>query len=316
MSKNKTQKKKASALWLIPAAGAAVFTGELYRYMFCRKGSKLFSAFESGKGHEGGYYQFRDEAAERFRKIPHKTWSILSKRGDLLKGFYYSCGGQGKRVAFLIHGYRSEHIDTVGMYYDYYRSRDIDIFCCDHTASGESQGDYIGFDVLETEDCLRWIRVLVEKLGPDVEILLHGFSMGAATVMQMSSRCPENVKFIVEDSGYQNARASLKHQIGPLYQPMRLMNRAVARYDIDDSDVTESLLRSRIPMLFVHGEEDRLVPFENGPRLYELYEGEKDCLFQPGTRHIETMYTSPQEYAAKLDSFVEKYFSPAAVEKG
>ena len=300
-------KLKKKKLLVLPVVGAAVFTEELYRHMFCRKGSPLFSLLFDSKGHEEGYYQFRDAAAARLRALEHEEFTIYSARAQKLKGFYYPCGAEGKKIAFLVHGYRSEHADTGGMYYDYYKSRGIDVFCCDHTAGGQSEGHFIGFDVFETEDCLLWLGYLRKRFGEDVQIILHGFSMGAATVLQMSSHCPPNVKFIIEDSGYRNARASLDHQIGPMYQPMRALNKAVAGYDLDDSDVTESMMASRLPILFVHGQDDKLVPFENGPTLYEMYPGEKDCFFPADTRHIESMYTSPEEYGQKIDSFLSKY---------
>ena len=146
-----------------------------------------------------------------------------------------------------------------------------------------------------------------KHFGEDVEIILHGFSMGAATVLQMSSHCPKNVKFIIEDSGFINARASLAHQVGPMYQPLRWINRLIAGYDLDASDVTASLKKADIPILFVHGRDDKLVPFENGPKLYEMYPGEKDYFFPEHTRHIESMYTSSEEYGKKIDQFIKKY---------
>ncbi len=287
-----------------------LFMEELYRYIFCRRPSGLFTLLFDSNGHDEAYYRARDDAADRLRNIPCETYTITGGRGETLKGFYYPCGAGGKRLVFLIHGYRSNHIETGGLFYDYYHSRGIDIFCCDHTASGESGGHLIGFDVWESQDCLHWIDFLREKFGSDIEIILHGFSMGGGTVLQMSGHCPANVKLIVSDSGFRSARAALQHQIGPLYHPLRLMNRLIAGYDWNDSDVTDSLAVSRIPILFVHGQDDKLVPYSNGPFLYNMYQGEKDCLFPPHTRHIESMYTVPQEYREKLDRLIGQYMTP------
>ena len=294
---------------VIPAAILAFFFEEFYRYMMCRNSSRLFEKLFDSKGHAPEYYVYRAEGKAKMEALDQKVFTIQSARGQKLKGFYYPNGSRGKTVAFCVHGYRSEHADTGGICYDYYKSRGIDFFCCDHTAHGQSQGHFIGFDVLECEDCLLWVDFLIKKFGPDVEIILHGFSMGAATVMQMSSRCPKNVKFIVEDSGFCDARASLAHQIGPLYRPLWLLNRLIAGYDLDRSDVTGSLAQSRLPILFVHGQDDKLVPYEIGPRLYEDYEGPKDCFFPADTRHIESMYTCPKEYGEKLDKFCKEYLN-------
>lgn len=305
--------KFVKAAIAVPAAGAVLFTGELYRYLFCRNSSALFSKLFDTKGHEDAYYVWRNGGTRNVQEAKQRVFTMKIGGGEERKGFYYPNGANGTKIAFVVHGYRSEHAETAGICYDYYKSRGIDLFCCDHVASGESQGNFIGFDVLETKDCLRWVDFLLEQFGADTEIILHGFSMGAATVLQMSSHCPKNVKFIVEDSGFINARASLQHQIGPMYQPMRVVNRAIAGYDLDDSDVTASLAQSTVPILFVHGRDDKLVPFENGPALYEMYKGEKDSFFPPDTRHIESMYTHPEEYSAKLDRFVEKYLTHPSV---
>ena len=74
------------------------------------------------------------------------------------------------------------------MFLDYYRSRGIDIFAPDNTAAGESEGHLIGFDVYESQDCLDWIDFLRHKFGEDVQIILHGFSMGGATVLKIWTR--------------------------------------------------------------------------------------------------------------------------------
>ena len=299
--------KWAIGIGIVLLLGFGFFTEELYRYVFCRKTSKLFCRLFDSKGHEDAYYAWRDAGAELLKSLPCETLTMQSDRGEALKGYYYPQGTAGKVIAVIVHGYRSDHVDTGALCCRYYQSRGIDMFLCDHTASGDSEGEFIGFDVFETEDCLKWLQVLRQRFGADTQFILHGFSMGAATVMRMSSRCPENVKFIVEDSGYRNADSAMRHQVLFMYEPLRFLNKLIGGYDWNDSDVTESLGRSKIPMLFVHGTEDKLVPAENGPWLYDFYPGEKDCFFPGNTRHRESMYTSEGPYGEKLDSFLKKY---------
>ena len=292
-----------------PALCAAVFTGELYRYTFCRESSRLLAPFLDKKGHEPDYYRFRDSAADRLRRTPSEPMEIRSARGARLRGWYYPLAGEGRRIAFLVHGYRSEHIETAGPYLDYYASRGFDLFCCDHTAHGESGGRLIGFDLFESEDCLLWLDALRERLGADVQIVLHGFSMGAATVLQMSSRCPGQVRLIVADCGYVSAEELLRASFGSFYGVMRALNRLIAGYDLADTDVRPALAASRLPILFVHGREDTTVPFSSGERLYAFYSGPKDCLFVPGARHVESIYRDAGGYAAKLDGMIQTHLT-------
>ncbi len=293
----------------LPPLVLTTLTGELYRHVFCRSGSPLLTPLLDKKGHEEDYYLHRDGTAAALRELPREELCLLSGRGRVLRGFYYPGGGEGKRIAFLVHGYRSEHAETAGMYREYYRSRGFDLFCCDHEAHGASEGDFIGFGTYEVEDCLRWIHVLRRRFGPEVQIVLHGFSMGAATVLRMAPRCPENVRFLVADSGYRDAQSQLRGQLGPLFPILRALHRLIAGVDLRQADVRAALGDAKIPILFVHGREDRTVPFENGPLLYESYRGEKDCLFVPGARHVESMHVSPEAYAQKLDAFIRRYLA-------
>lgn len=288
-------------------AAASFITTEMYRYIFCRKGSPILNRILDKKGHISDYYIQRDAAANALRAKEQERYVITSRRGARLQGFYFPCGGSRKRIVFIIHGYRSEHADTAGMFYDYYSSRGFDIFACDHTASGESGGHLIGFDTFESEDCLAWIDFLRRKFGDSVQIILHGFSMGGATVLKMSAQCPHNVKFIISDSGYISAEDIFRTRLGPFFKPMCLLNRLISGYSISDTDVRPELFKSTLPILFVHGMEDRTVPYEQGFELYSAYRGIKDCLFTETTRHIETIYTEPDKYAEKLDSFIEKF---------
>lgn len=298
------------ARYLIPAAlaaSAALFVEELYRFTFCRESSPILGPLLDKKSHEEAYYQVRDAAAEALRHRPRERLQIRSSRGETLTGFYYPGCGEGKRIAFLVHGYRSEHAETAGLYVDCYERLGFDLFCLDQTAHGESEGRLIGFDVYEADDCLRWIDELRRRFGEDVQIILHGFSMGGATVLKAVPDCPPLVKFIVDDCGYADAQAQLKSSLGALYPLLRSVNRAVAGYDLADADVRPGLARSKLPILFVHGMQDKTVPFENGKQLYALYQGPKDCLFVENARHVESMYRAPEAYEKKLADFIRRY---------
>ena len=297
------------------AAGAALFLGalglgELYRYTFCREYSRLSGALLDKRNHADAYYAHRDGAAAALRYRTRREYTLESARGEKLRGYLYPAPqGGGKRMAFIVHGYRSEHAETAGMYYDYYASRGFDLFCCDNVASGGSEGDTIGYDFFESADTLRWLDFVAEEFGEDVQIALHGFSMGGATVLSISDRVPEQVKFIVSDSAFTTAEDILRPALGPLYAPLCLICRAVAGYDLSETDVRPHLRSAKVPILFVHGRQDPSVPFAMGEELYGLCPTEKDCLFVDEARHVECMHVAPEAYAAKLDAFIEKYLT-------
>lgn len=294
---------------IIAAAAVPVYAVlDIYRFVFWRSRSRLSTLLLDKKGHAEDYYVRRDSAADRLREKMHVRYTISSDRGETLQGFYYPAGKKpGKKLVFIVHGYHSEHAETAGMFYDLYHSRGFDIFTCDNTASGESGGKLFGYNVFESADCLKWLNFLRSQFGEDIKVVLHGFSLGGATVLKMSDRCPDCVKFIVSDSGFIDAREILRSQLGPLYGLMAGLNRIVAGYDLAETDVRENIKNSHLPFLIVHGKDDKTVPFSMAPRIFELCPTDKDFLFTEGAKHIETMHIAPEAYARKLDRFIKEY---------
>jgi len=290
----------------VPLALTGLGFAELYRYVFFRH--KGITSLLDTRSHKDDYYIKRDSFRARLLERAHTRHEIISRRGARLVGNYYCCADKpcGK-IAFIVHGYRSDGAEASGPFADYYFSRGWDIFCCDHEAHGESSGLLIGYDYFEDVDCLDWLTFLSENYGSDIQVILHGFSMGGGIVMRMSDSVPKTVKFICSDSGFSDAPGTLKPRVGPLYQPLRRFNRLVGGYDIESTDVRPHLKNARVPMLFVHGTADPTVPFEMGKEMYELCPTEKDCLFKEGVVHIECIYRAKEEYENKLDSFIERY---------
>ena len=281
---------------------------EIYRYIFCRNRPAFLLKLLDKKGHCEDYYLRRDSAAEELRNTPCERYEIKSDRGETLRGFYYPCGeGHSKKIVFIVHGYHSEHCETAGVFKELYHSRGFDIFAPDNTASGESGGRFFGYDVFESADCLKWLDFLQKQFGGDIQIILHGFSLGGGTVLKMSDRLPDCVRFVISDSGFIDAREILKSQSGALYGIVYAMHRLISGCDLNDSDVSENVKRSTVPLLIVHGEGDKTVPFSMAPRIYALCPHDKDFLFTPELRHIETVHYNRAAYEEKIDGFIEKY---------
>ena len=233
---------------------------------------------------------------------------MKSDRGETLCGYYYPCGeGYSKKIAYVIHGYHSTGAEAAGMFREYYHSRGFDIFAADTTACGESGGRVIGFDVLESADGLKWISFLLDRFGEDIGLVLHGISLGAATAMKMSDRVPENVKFIVEDSGFTDARDILRNKSGALFPLMACMQKVFGHCDVAESCVFDNVRNAKAPFLVVHGMGDEFVPFEMAPKVFELCPEGSDKLYTPELLHTETSHYNRAEYEAKLDEFIEKY---------
>lgn len=236
--------------------------------------------------------------------------------GYNLKGYFYPSAKQSDVFVLFAHGYRSSHYGDPTNFHRYYHNKGYNFMSVDHVAAGDSEGKFVGFDYFEANDMLDWIDYLVERFGKDIKIILHGVSMGGATVCQMASRVPKQVKFIVSDCAYTSAYDQFKKMVNgaginksahSMIQIVNAMNKRLAKYDLSQTDVRDSVVNSKVPMLFVHGKVDDFVPVEMCYELYDICNAEKEIFIVDDAYHAQSVVKAEKQYYALLDKYIEKY---------
>ena len=242
---------------------------------------------------------------------------MLSNRGQKLTGYIMRPEKESKVYAFCAHGYRSDGRGEFCKIAHYYLSKGINVFMPDHVASGESEGLHCTFGYYETLDCLKWLAYLKDTFGSDITFILHGVSMGAATVMMMSGsdKLPENVKMTVADCGYSTAIDEFTEKLDAMKLPSKLIiegvnavNKLCLRFDFKDIRPVDSVKNAKIPMLFVHGTGDTFIPQRMSEECYEACGSEyKELLLIEGADHAQSFPTDKETYSKKLDEFIDRF---------
>ena len=184
-----------------------------------------------------------------------------------------------------------------------------------------SEGRYVGMGWLERNDLLAWIHLIVES-DPDARILLHGNSMGAATVMMAAGdpRLPRNVVSAIEDSGYASVRMQFIDSARSMFHLPKLLAAMCvdaaglvckyrAGFDFSDASCVEQLKHTTIPMLFIHGAADTFV----SPRFLDMIYGacsslDREKLLVPDADHVMSSAVAPDVYWSKVEGFVKRTF--------
>ena len=215
----------------------------------------------------------------------------------------------------VAHGYRSKPswVASIGMHF--YKEKGYNVLIPSMRATEESEGKYIGMGWLDKDDIIGWINKIIEK-DKDAKIILHGSSMGAATVLMASGEnLPSNVKAIIADSSYTSVwdifKSELKARFNlppfPLMQMFRVIAKIQAKYDIKEASVINQVKKSKVPILLIHGDADDFVPVIMETQIYESLPGEKDQLIIHGAGHTQSRYREPEAYYKKVFEFVDKY---------
>lgn len=241
-----------------------------------------------------------------------ETVSIQSHDGLKLVGHFLDAGS--KRTLILMHGYRSRAYRDFSCVAEYYRSLGFNLLFADQRAHGESEGKYITFGVRERLDCVRWAEYADWRIGG--EIFLDGISMGASTVLMASGeKLPASVRGIIADCGFTSPGAimlkvmevDLKVRCRPLFKLVALMIKLRAGFDIEEYSTIRAMKENRLPILFLHGTEDKFVPCEMTKETYAACVSDKALLLVEGAGHGTSYLQEPEKCKATLKEFLAKY---------
>ncbi len=245
--------------------------------------------------------------------------SIEDRFGHTLRAWFVP-GRNAKKFVICVHGYKCNGPDEFSHMLPFYNERlGFNYLLPDHAAHGRSTGKFIGFGAYEAENVLRWVDYLIDRFGDDIEIVLHGISMGAATVMLCNESDPQpQVKAVIEDCGYTRAYEILdftqKNMVGftiPMMTPcINLFCRLFLGYDMRKADCLGRMPQAKVPMLFIHGTNDPTVPFEMGEKLFAACQVPKDHLWVKDAVHAYSYYDAKEEYEEKVISFLQPYLAP------
>lgn len=310
-------KKTIKIILGIMAALMASVTGVLlycYNLAF-RRDEKRVS--KEGAVPEGEQYEvFSDvimKGANNILNAPYEKVTTTSRDGIKLVGRYYHVKDDAP-VSIIFHGYRSNiGTDCNGGYYLSVKNG-YNVLVVYQRGHRESGGKTITFGVKERYDCLDWISYVNERFGEDTPILLMGLSMGAATVLMATGlELPSNVKGVMADCGYSSPKEILQEVIKQMKYPLRLTYffvrmsaRIFGHFDPEEASAVEALKNAKVPVLIIHGDDDRFVPSRMSRDNYEACASQKEILIVPGAGHGLSYCVDAKAYEKAVQEFIDK----------
>lgn len=219
----------------------------------------------------------------------------------------------GTKYAIVCHGYTSKAKHMAG-FVNKFHSLGYNVLAVDARAHGDSEGTKIGMGWVERFDVIEWIKYII-SLEPDAQIILHGVSMGASTVLMASGEeLPKNVKAIIADCGYTSEWDEFRQEAEVLHIPwFPVLNASSAiskvrdGYDFKQASAVEQVKKSHIPTLFIHGSKDELVPYGMLNELYSAANCEKEILTIQGAGHALSSSVAPELYWNTVETFLKKH---------
>ena len=259
-----------------------------------------------------GFYEAGIKGMEDAMSRRSEAVEVVSQDGKILKGNLFRTGPGHRKVVISFHGYRGWAYIGMGRFLGMYGSAGLDVLLIDERSQGASGGRWCTMGVLESADGVLWCRKIAEMYGEDVRILLHGTSMGGATVDLMASRedLPAQVKGIVSDCAYDDVREvvyakvpKFRFLVSVTLAIMRFWARLLTGADIFLAAPVKTIHGARVPVLFIHGTADKLVPCSMLEHMDGACPLSAGVFLVDGAPHAGSWHTDPEGYAARFTEF-------------
>lgn len=252
-------------------------------------------------------------STKRMEKVAYEPVEIKSFDGLTLCGRYYHVK-DGAPVKIIFHGYRSFALRDAAGGFCMAQKLGMNVLAVDMRAHGNSEGHVITFGIWERRDCHSWIKYVNERFGKETPIILSGLSMGAATVVMAATLpMPNNVCCILADSPYSSPGAIIKQVCQDSHIPSRLAYpfiRAAARFlggfNLEQCDAMMGAEVSSVPILLLHGEEDRLVPCSMSKEIDDASENATTVVTFPDAGHGLSYLVHPVAYEKAVFDFLRQ----------
>ena len=260
------------------------------------------------------YLSFWKDSLEKAGAL--KDTFIYSPDGVKLHSYFVPASDETKKTALIVHGYTDNAIRMMMIGYMYNKKLGFNILLPDLRNSGLSGGNSIQMGWLDRIDVRQWMDVTNSMFGDSTKMVLHGISMGAATVMMESGDPqPKYVKCFVEDCGYTSVWDEFKLQLNdefglpsfPILDAANMLCQMEYGWNFKEASALNQVAKCKLPMFFIHGDGDTYVPTSMVYKLYETKAAPKDLWIVPGAKHAMSYYDYTEEYTKKVKTFVDKY---------
>lgn len=255
-----------------------------------------------------------DNAITEFLAAPFEDVSITSHDGLKLTGRYYHVA-EGAPLEIQCHGYKGNPFRDFCGTWKIAREAGRNVLLINERSHDTSEGHTITFGILERRDVLGWINYANNRFGK-VPILLNGVSMGAATVLMVSGmELPENVKGVIADCPYDAPANIIKKVLGQdqgmpvgiVYPLIRFGGMLYGKFDMEADSPLEAVKRAKVPILLIHGDDDRFVPYYMSCNIHAAAPEKIEFHAIHDAGHALNYVRDPETYTQIVNAFTEKY---------
>ncbi len=174
---------------------------------------------------------------------------------------------------------------------------------------GEDEPTFATHGILEGKDLAELIKDTRKRYPQISELGLHGESFGASTTIEALAYEPD-VDFAVSDCAFADLKSVLVQKLSSAHMPGFLVPladigvRVRYGYSLDDMRPIDALDGNTVPILFIQGDSDTIVPPQSARELYDRATSKRELHYVAGADHAESILVAPEEYREVVEGFL------------
>jgi uncharacterized protein len=226
--------------------------------------------------------------------LAYESVRFKTRDGLELYGWFLPAKGKPLGTIVQLHG-NAENISTHFRSLAWMLERGFNVFTFDYRGYGASEGDpSLEGAQLDIEAAM---QVLLARKDIDKErVVMYGQSLGGALAAYYAAQAPhrEQLRALILESAFSDYVEIAREKFADhwITWPFQW----IPKLTVDDrfSPLPVMAKISPLPVLILHGDQDRTVPAHHGERLYAAALEPKQLWIVPGVGHIQTMGSPAQ----------------------
>ncbi|WP_226457770.1 alpha/beta hydrolase [Pseudomonas sp. AF03-9] len=249
-----------------------------------------------------GWYTGLPKAVQEFELKPASF-----KSGQNIHAWWYPAAKKDAPAILYLHGvrwnltgqlFRIEQLHALG----------YSVLAIDYRGFGQSHGELPSETTVYEDARIAWERF--QTLQPDPsKRLIYGHSLGGAVAIDLAAelgkQLPLPVRGLVIESTF-TTLADVATAVANTSLPVRWL--LSQKFDSIDK-----IADIRMPLLVVHGLDDRYVPPRFSEQLFKAAQEPKRLMLVPGASHNNSMSLAGRSYGQALDKLMQAKMPPQVV---
>jgi fermentation-respiration switch protein FrsA (DUF1100 family) len=217
-----------------------------------------------------------------------------------------------KKIAVLCHGLGCAKYGSL-KYAELFLKLGFTVLIYDQRNHGLSGKAHTSMGYYEKYDLKKILDWCYEEYGEKCKIVTHGESMGAATVL-LHLGIDDRVSCAIADCGYSDLKQLLRHQLKQYYHLPRFLipiesciTYLRAGFWFKAVSPIKIVRQTDIPILFVHGKRDNLVPAQMSKQMYVSKKKNKAIYLVAAAKHAESYCRNKEGYEKSVKAFLKAF---------